>query len=189
MKFVDSFGHHMIEAFLEEDGLNFLRDRDGDFIVQFGYDDDIEGHPRFLLAVAGEDHEQYCLRGDTLSRVPRGDWDRSLKLCNEWNALYKMPKVYFEVDDPNKSATGRIVCEQWIDLEAGVHQELVNQFTSTFFSACFGFWRWLERQHAISALADGDDESDIDSDSENLALEDQREPESEDSEDDTIEDD
>ena len=191
MKFVESFGRHMIEAFLEEDGLNFLRDRDGDFIVQFGYDDEIEGHPRFLLAVAGDDNEQYCLRGDTLSRVSREDWDRSARLCNEWNALYKMPKVYFEVDDPNKSTTGRIVCEQWLDLEAGVHQELINQFTSTFFSACFGFWRWLERQHAISALADvkeDDDETDANPESDNLALEDQRDPEDDDLEEDRIED-
>ena len=35
-----------------------------------------------------------------------------------------------------------------------MHQELVNQLTSTFFSACFGFWRWLERQNALKALTD-----------------------------------
>jgi len=157
MGFIEPFGHAMIEAFLEEDGLHFLRDRDGDFIVQFGYDEEINGHPRFLLAVAGEEQEQFCLRGDTLRRVPRADWDRALRLCNEWNAHYKMPKVYFEVDDLNVSTTGRVVCEQWIDLEAGVHQELVGHLTSTFFSACFGFWRWLERQDALNALADADE--------------------------------
>ena len=119
MGFVESFSHAMIEAFLDEDGLHYLRDRDGDFIVQFGYDEEIQGHPRFLLAVSGDDQEQYCLRGDTLQRVPRSDWDRMLRLCNEWNALYKMPKVYLEVDDPNASTTGRVVCEQWIDLEVG----------------------------------------------------------------------
>jgi hypothetical protein len=154
MGFVESFGHAMIEAFLEEDGLHYLRDRDGDFIVQFNYDEEINGHPRFLLAVAGDDDEQYCLRGDTLRRIPRPDWDRFMRLCNEWNAQYKMPKVYLEVDDPNTSATGRVVCEQWLDLEAGVHQELVNHLTSTFFSACFGFWRWLGRQDALEALTD-----------------------------------
>ncbi len=154
MGFVDSFGHAMIEAFLEDDGLHYLRDRDGDFIVQFGYDDEIEGHPRFLLAVSGPGQEQFCLRGDTLRRVPRYEWDRILRLCNEWNAHYKMPKVYFEVDDPNTSTTGRIVCEQWLDLEVGIQQELVNHLASTFFSACFGFWRWLERQDALHALGD-----------------------------------
>ena len=91
-----------------------------------------------------------------MRRIPRPDWDRMLRLCNEWNALYKMPKVYFEVDDPNTSTTGRVVCEQWLNLEAGIHQELVNQMTSTFFSACFGFWRWLERQNALHALGDPD---------------------------------
>ena len=94
------------------------------------------------------------MRGDTLRRIPRSDWDRLLRLCNEWNALYKMPKVYLEVDDPNSSTTGRVVCEQWLNLESGLHQELVNQLTSTFFSACFGFWRWLERQNALLALGD-----------------------------------
>jgi uncharacterized Zn-finger protein len=157
MGFVESFNHSAIEAFLEEDGLQYLRDRDGDFIVQFAYDEEIAGHPRFLLAVSGDDDEQYCLRGDTLRRTPRGEWDRVLRLCNEWNAHYKMPKVYLEIDDPNASATGRIVCEQWIDLETGVHQELVNHLTSTFFSSCFGFWRWLERQNALQALGEPDE--------------------------------
>jgi hypothetical protein len=154
MGFVEPFSHAMIEAFLEENDLRYLRDRDGDFVVEFGYDDEIAGHPRFLLAAVGDDHEQYCLRGDTLRRVPRPDWDRLLRLCNEWNALYKMPKVYFEVDDPNSSTTGRVVCEQWLNLEPGLHQELFNQLTSSFFSACFGFWRWLERQDDLHALGD-----------------------------------
>jgi hypothetical protein len=154
MGFVEHFGHAMIETFLEDNELHFLRDRDGDFVVEFGYDEEIAGHPRFLLAVSGDDQEQYCLRGDTMSRIPRPDWDRMLRLCNEWNALYKMPKVYFEVDDPNASVTGRVVCEQWLNLESGIHQELVNQLTNSFFSACFGFWRWLDRQNAMHALGD-----------------------------------
>jgi Putative bacterial sensory transduction regulator len=154
MGFAESFSRTMIEAFLEDGDLQYLRDRDGDFVVEFGYDEEISGHPRFLLAVSGDDDEQYCLRGDTMRRVPRSDWDRFLRLCNEWNSLYKMPKVYFEVDDPNTSTTGRVVCEQWLNLEPGIHQELVNHLTSTFFSACFGFWRWLERQDALHALGD-----------------------------------
>jgi hypothetical protein len=159
MGFVESFSHTMIEAFLEDDGLHYLRDQEGDFIVQFGYDEEIDGHPRFLLAVGGEDREQFCLRGDTFRRIPRIEFDRVLRLCNEWNAHYKMPKVYLEVDDPNVSATGRIVCEQWIDLEVGIQQELVSHLTSTFFSACFGFWRWLQRQNALDALGDPDPDS------------------------------
>jgi hypothetical protein len=89
-----------------------------------------------------------------MKRIPKADWDRLLRLCNEWNALYKLPKVYLEVDDPNASSSGSVVCEEWFDFEAGVHQELVSQLTSTFFSACFGFWRWLERQDALHALGD-----------------------------------
>ena len=151
---VESFGHAMIQAFLDESELHYLRDRDGDFVVEFGYDEEVLGHPRFLLIVSGDDLDQYCLRGDTMKRVARADWERHLRLCNEWNALYKMPKVYLEVDDPNVSSSGRVVCEQWLDFESGVHQELVDQLTSTFFSACFGFWKWLERQHALQSLGD-----------------------------------
>lgn len=154
MGFVEPFGHAMIETFLEDRELHYLRDRDGDFVVEFGYDEEILGHPRFLLAVSGDDLDQFCLRGDTMRRIARPEWDRMLRLCNEWNALYKMPKVYFEVDDPNISITGRVVCEQWLSLESGIHQELVNQLTSSFFSACFGFWHWLERQNALHALGD-----------------------------------
>ena len=154
MGFIESFGPGMIEAFLDEDGLHYLRDREGDFVVQFAYDEEIDGHPRFLLAVSGDDQEQLCLRGDTLGRIPRSDWDRLLRLCNEWNAQYKMPKVYFEVDDLNTSTTGRVVCEQWLDFEPGIHQELVDHLAGTFFSACFGFWRWLKRQNELNALGE-----------------------------------
>jgi hypothetical protein len=154
MGIVENFGHATIRAFLDESGLHYLRDRDGDFVVEFGYDEEILGYPRFLLLASGDDHDQYCLRGDTMKRVPRAEWDRLLRLCNEWNALYKLPKVYLEIDDLNASSSGRVICEEWINFEAGVHQELVNQITSTFFSACFGFWNWLERQDAIQALGD-----------------------------------
>ncbi len=164
MAIVERFGHAMIQAFLDDSELHYLRDRDGDFVVEFGYDEEVLGHPRFFLLASGDDHEQYCLRGDTMKRVPKADWDRLLRLCNEWNALYKLPKVYLEVDDPNASSSGRVVCEDWVDFECGVHQELVNQLTSTFFSACFGFWRWLERQDAMHALGDdAEEESSSDS--------------------------
>ena len=163
MGIVETFGHAMIQAFLDDSDLHYLRDRDGDFVVEFGYDEEVLGHPRFMLVASGDDHEQYCLRGDTLKRIPRPEWDRLLRLCNEWNAQYKLPKAYLEIDDPNASSTGKVVCEQWINLEAGVHQELVNQMTSTFFSACFGFWRWLERQDALHALGD---DADADAESE-----------------------
>ena len=159
MGIVETFGHAMIQAFLDDSELHYLRDRDGDFVVEFGYDEEVLGHPRFMLVAAGEDHQQYCLRGDSLRRVPRLEWDRLLRLCNEWNAQYKLPKVYLDVDDPNASTTGKVVCEQWLNLEAGIHQELINQMTSTFFSACFGFWRWLERQDALHALGDVDQDA------------------------------
>jgi Putative bacterial sensory transduction regulator len=154
MGFVETFGHAMILAFLEDSELHYLRDRDGDFVVEFGYDEEVLGHPRFMLIASGDDHEQYCIRGDTLKRIPKADWDRVMRLCNEWNALYKLPKVYLEIDDPNASASGKVVCEQWINLQAGIHQELINQMTSTFFTASFGFWRWLERQDALHSLGD-----------------------------------
>ncbi|MHC5538973.1 type III secretion system chaperone family protein [Singulisphaera rosea] len=157
MGFVETFGRTMIESFLDQGELHYLRDRDGDFIVEFGYDEEISGYPRFLLAVSGDEDEQYCLRGDTMRRVARTDWDRVLRLCNEWNSLYKMPKVYLEIDDPNTSTSGRVVCEQWLNFEGGIHQELLNHLTNTFFSSCFGFWRWLERQDAMHALGGPDD--------------------------------
>ncbi len=36
--------------------------------------------------------------------------------------------------------------------------ELVNHLAGTFFSACFGFWRWLERQKALNALLEDPEE-------------------------------
>ena len=154
MGFVESFGHAMIQAFLEDCGLHYLRDRDGDFVVEFGYDEEVHGHPRFMLVASGAEQEQYCLRGDTMKRVPRTEWDRLLRLCNEWNAQYKLPKVYLEIDDPNASASGRVIAEQWLNLDSGIHKELLKEITSTFFTSCFGFWRWLERQDALHALGD-----------------------------------
>jgi hypothetical protein len=155
-----TFDREMIEAFLAVSELEYLRDRDGDFIIEFEYDEELDIHPRFLLAAAGEDAEQYCLRGDATKRVPRADWDRVLRLCNEWNSLYKMPKVYLEIEDPNLSSSGRVVCEQWLSLEAGLSQALLNELTTIFFSSCFGFWRWLRHQEQLNALIDTGDEPD-----------------------------
>ena len=105
MGIVETFGHAMIQAFLDDSELHYLRDRDGDFVVEFGYDEEVLGHPRFMLVASGDDHEQYCLRGDTLKRIPKVRLGpHLLRLCNEWNAQYKLPKVYLEIDDPNASS-------------------------------------------------------------------------------------
>ncbi len=154
MPMLERFSREMIQAAIEDSEFSYMTDRDGDFVVEFGYDEEINGHPRFLLMLSGENEDQYCLRADTMSRVRRDQFDRTIRLCNEWNALYKQPKVYFEVDDPNNSTSGRVVCELWINLAPGAHQELVNHFTSGFFAACFGFWHWLSRQNDYESLGD-----------------------------------
>ncbi len=148
MATVQKFDHSMIERSLRASQMKFLRDSDGDFIVQFGYSDDMGCELDVYLIVGGRQADIYNVMGMSNMRIPKNDWGRAVMLCNTWNKEKRWPKAYLNVKDPN-DATATIIVEQQIDLEKGIHQELLDDFTLTMISGMLHFWEWAHKEQGL----------------------------------------
>src|SRR6185312_13136494 len=128
MPIVRSFDRSMIESCLRTNQMKFLRDNDGDFRVEFGFDDEMGCELTISLAAAGQQHDIFSMLIFTDKRIPNWDWNRVIQVCNEWNDTRRWPKAYLHVRDTSDSTAG-ILLEQSIDLEHGIHQELFDDLT------------------------------------------------------------
>ncbi|WP_052890963.1 YbjN domain-containing protein [Thermogemmatispora carboxidivorans] len=146
MATIEPFSHTMIEACLRSLNLRFLRDEDNDFVVQFQYDPQYNCEVTFYLMAQGEQREIYALLCRTSRRFQPESWERALVLCNTWNRERRWPKSYLRSYEAESAAYAEICLEEHIDLEAGIHQELLFSYTMTFFSASLSFWRWLHQE-------------------------------------------
>jgi len=139
----------MIERYLKQHGLRYLRDSDGDFQVQFAYDEDVGGELTIYCGAEGRDHDIYVVRISSSRMVPKAEWGRAITLCNTWNKDKRWPKAYLRVKDPSTDVVGGIFLEEELNLEAGVHFELLDSYTTTAIAAANEFWRWLHSDFGL----------------------------------------
>lgn len=149
MSVVQRFNRTMIENCLRANQLRFLRDNDGDFRVEFGYNEKYGCEISFSLSVAGSQNDVYSIIAISDKRIPRHDWAKAVTICNEWNAQKRWPKAYLHVRDVATETYGAILLEQDIDLEPGVHQELLDHFTLTAFATSMSFWEWAHTTQGL----------------------------------------
>jgi len=146
---VESFSRSMMEKYLQERGLKYLTDRDGDFRVGFTYEQDIGCELTVWLIAGGSRNQIYVVRIRSDKRIPKSDWTRVAMVCNTWNKERRWPKAYLYVRDPNTDTSGEILLEMQIDLQKGIHQELLNDFTDTAIATAYQFWRWAHQEQGI----------------------------------------
>lgn len=149
MATVQKFDRNMIERSLQSVSLKFLKDNDGDYLVQLGYSDEMGCELDIMLMASGQQDDVYYMRGQSNKRIPRNDWGRAVMLCNTWNKERRWPKAYLYVKDPNTDATGLIILEQQFDLEQGIHQELFNDFTRVAIASMLSFWEWAHKEQSF----------------------------------------
>jgi hypothetical protein len=149
MPTVEAFGPVMIEKFLKGAGLRFLKDEDGDYVVQFSHDDDWGCSLTVNLMLVGKQKEVLALQVVPDKKVSRADWGRALLTCNEWNKKKSWPKGYLFAQNPDTDEKGRILASQSLDLEKGIHQEFFDFFTRGFISSAFEFYKWLHQEQGF----------------------------------------
>ena len=149
MPIVQKFDRTMIEKILRAHTLKFLRDSDGDFIVQIGHSDKLGCELDILLIAGGTNAQIFSVTGRTNKRIPKSDWGRAVMICNTWNKEKRWPKAYLYVKDPSTDLTASILLEQQIDLEHGIHEELLDDFTFTTISGMFAFWEWAHQEQGL----------------------------------------
>jgi hypothetical protein len=143
---VKPFNQEMIQSFLSSNGIDVKADDDGDYSFSFSADDKTGCALRFLLMVSGENKDVYDVRVYADREIAHQDWSRAIMACNEWNDAKRWPKTYFHAANPDSDTVGRVVCEGDIDLEAGIHQELFDDFTLTIITRSQAFWEWMHTE-------------------------------------------
>ncbi len=149
MPTVQKFTRDMIEKHLRARNLHFLRDSDGDFCVEFARDADSGRELTMWLMAQGKNQDIYTIRIDADRPFTRNDWGRAMMLCNTWNCDKRWPKAYLYVRDWEKDQVGEIKLEDNVDLGVGVHQELLDDITSTIFTGACLFWEWMAKEQGI----------------------------------------
>jgi len=149
MPTVQKFSRSMIEKYLKAKNLKFLRDSDGDFRISFAYDEDTGCKLDVWFIAGGPQGDIYYVGVHSDKRIPKSDWGRAVMLCNTWNKERRWPKAYLYVHDPSTDTVGSIRLEEQIDLEKGIHQELLDDFTDTVIASANLFWEWAHKEQGL----------------------------------------
>jgi len=147
MSTVEKFSRLMIEKHLKSHDLKYLTDPDGDFFVHYAYDSEIDCEMTVYLGAEGKNNEIYCIRVSTDRRFGRDQWGPCLIACNTWNEKRRWPKAYLYRREDDEEA--QIMLETQIDLEKGVHQELLDDITMSTVFAGYQFWKWLREEQML----------------------------------------
>ena len=149
MATVGNFNRSMIENYLRDKNLKFLIDRDGDFRVEFGYDNDLGCDITVYFTAEGRSENVYTIRIFSDKRISKSDWGRAIMLCNTWNKDKRWPTAYLQVSNPDTDRTGKINLEYHLDLSQGIHQELLDDWTNTIISCGITFWTWAHQEQGF----------------------------------------
>ena len=148
---VQEFDRAMFENYLKSKELKYLVDQEGDYQVQFSHDNDWGCGLTVWLIASGKGKDICTVRVHADKPVPRAQFSRAILLCNEWNATRRWPKtfVHYNPDDNNEPC--QIICEDQLDVQKGLHQELLDDLATTTIRTSMSFWEWANKEQDIWA--------------------------------------
>lgn len=149
MATVSIFNDNMIESYFKSKETEFLKDSAGDYCVRLGRDDDWGCGLDIWLIKGGKNKGILTVAVYADKEIAKQNWGKYIMLCNTYNKERRWPKAYLQIDDENTSTNGKLILEEHIDLEKGIHQELFNDYVDTVLSAAFGFWKWLHKEKGL----------------------------------------
>lgn len=139
----------MIEKFVKSRNWKYLRDQRDNFCMRFTHDDSTGCALTLWLSITGDKKEIYHILVGSDKKIPKSDWNRTLLLCNQWHQQYRWPRVYLDVADWSSDKEGEIVCDHYFDLEAGIHQALLEDLTRRVWGTANSFWEWVHKEHDL----------------------------------------
>ena len=155
MPTVQPFGESMIKSFLDRNELDYFDksglpeeiDLWGDFFLHQDDDGQRGCNLTFALSAEGENDSIYGVKVISDKEIPRSGWGQALLLCNSWNKERLWPKAFLNADTESATSTsGSIWLEAYILLTSGVHQELVDDFSSLIIRGGLAFWEWAHKE-------------------------------------------
>lgn len=137
---VYKFDQDMIKTYLKKNEIKrYLQDSEGDLVIKFGYDKRIDCELTVYLMVSGSKKNIYSISVRSDKRIPKKLWDQAVLLCNQWNLQSRWPTACFSLRN-TEDKYGSIFLEYHLDLDAGIHQQLLDNVTSQVISAGYRFW-------------------------------------------------
>ncbi|GAC1374674.1 MAG: hypothetical protein NVSMB32_17740 [Actinomycetota bacterium] len=143
------FTQDLVESLLRSEKLRFLRDQDGNFMLEFQRSDETGCDLRYWIIADGTNKTILSMSCMTDVEFPRSEWGRMFLLCNTWNADRRWPKAFLSLQDFKTSESARLVCEFQVDLQAGCFAELLKDTIDTMLSSSYQFWTWLHMEQGI----------------------------------------
>lgn len=141
---IESFSLNMVETYLKRLDLRYMTDSDGDLVVQFGEDDDTGLEYTIFFCHQGD---VYAILFLADRKFQKAEWGRAVMACNEWNREKRWPKAILYIDQ--EKGTGDIRLEGYLDLEHGIHQELLDDFTNYHVMGGASFWDWAYQESKL----------------------------------------
>jgi tetratricopeptide (TPR) repeat protein len=133
------FERELIKTYLKKNEMKYLQDSEGDFVLKFDYDPQINCELTVYLMVSGKNQNIYSISIRSNKRIPREKWNDAFFICNQWNLHSRWPSAFFVIRN-EEDKYGFIVLEYHLDLEAGIHQQLLDNITSEMIASGYKFW-------------------------------------------------
>jgi hypothetical protein len=149
MATVQPFNTGMIETCFKQRGIKYLVDSESNLMIHWGYDEATGCSMNLHFSAQGSKKHIYAITVIAEKPVPKSEWGRAMMICNTWNKDKRFGKAYLYVNDPANDATGMIVFDNHMDLEEGIHQELLNDLTFTIMAAANDFWEWAHKEQGL----------------------------------------
>lgn len=128
-----------VESIIRAKNLPYHVDGDGDIVLELPHHEAIGRHITAWCMLTGATRSIYCIRVVTDKAIPQPDWGRAILLCNSWNRDYRWPKAYLYYQSV-ESAAGEIVLEGQLDVEYGITEQQLTDFTDGQLAAALQFW-------------------------------------------------
>lgn len=144
MAIVSIFDQDMIERALTSEKLNFVKQDQNNYLLNFEYDDERGCEIHVLLSIDGQQNEIFAMRAFTDREIPKTQWAEIIMLCNTWNKMSRWPKAYLNADDTD--TIGTIMLEEQIDLSKGIHDGLLLDYINTVLVSAFQFYKWMHQE-------------------------------------------
>jgi len=134
----EPFTRDLIETHLREREVQFLRDQDGDFRVDFSCPGSDQPVTMWLVAEGGGDTIFHVWALAPQRPIPATRTE-AVERCNEWNAQHRWPTA--RVLD--REDTWQIMVGSQLDLKPGVTKPLFALFTDRVVAGALEFWEWI----------------------------------------------
>jgi hypothetical protein len=141
MSVVSPISIDRVRRVLDKLSISHKVDDDGDIAFVLNADDDVAYDVVCFLMLKGSNKEVYQIMLIPSKAIPARKQGEALLACNQWNVEKLYPAAYLQPGDESK-----VVAMYGIDLEKGIHDELLEDFTRSIVSMGWEFFKFISKK-------------------------------------------